>query len=46
MISQTIGVLIDEGFDADGCGLTVVGDLLMGDLDVIKIFKGLTGLAK
>lgn len=41
-----IGVLIDEGFDADGCGLTVVGDLLMGDLDVIKIFKGLTGLAK
>ena len=41
-----IGVLIDKGFDADGCGLTVVGDLLMGDLDVIKIFEGLAGLAQ
>ena len=41
-----IGILIDEGFDADGCGLTVVGDLLMGDLNVIKIFEGLTGLAQ
>ena len=25
----TIRILIDEGFDADGCSLTVVGDLLM-----------------
>ena len=41
-----IGVLIDEGFDTDGCGLTVVGDLLMGDLDVIKIFESLAGLAQ
>ena len=42
----TIGVLIDEGFDADSCGLTVVSDLLMGDLDVIKIFEGLAGFAE
>ena len=36
----------DEGFDADGRGLAVVGDLLMGDLDVIEIFQCLTGFAQ
>ena len=41
-----IGILIDEGFDADGRGLAVVGDLLMRDLDVIEIFQCLTGFAQ
>ena len=41
-----IGILINEGFDADGCGLTVVGDLLMGDRNVIKLFEGLTGFSQ
>ena len=41
-----IGILIDEGFDADGGRLTVVGDLLMGDLDVIKVFEGLAGFTE
>ena len=44
--SSAIGILIDEGFDADGRGLAVVGDLLMGDLDVIEIFQCLTGFAQ
>ncbi len=33
-----VGVLIDEGFDADSGSLAVVGDLLVGDADVIKVF--------
>lgn len=41
-----IRVLIDEGFDADGRGLAVVGDLLMGDLNVIEIFECLAGFAQ
>lgn len=41
-----IGILIDEGFDADSRSLTVVSDLLMGDLNVIKIFEGLAGFAQ
>ena len=44
--SHAIGILIDEGFDADGRGLAVVGDLLMRDLDVIEIFQCLTGFAQ
>ena len=44
--SLAIGILIDEGFDADGRGLAVVGDLLMRDLDVIEIFQCLTGFAQ
>lgn len=41
-----IRVLIDKGFDADGCGFTAVGGLLMGDRNVIKIFEGLAGFAQ
>ena len=44
--SFAIGILIDEGFDADGRSLAVVGDLLMGDLDVIEIFQCLAGFAQ
>ena len=35
-ISFSVGILISKGFDADSSGLTVVGDLLMGDADVIE----------
>ena len=44
--SFAIGILIDEGFDTDGRGLAVVGDLLMRDLDVIEIFQCLAGFAQ
>ena len=33
-----VGVLIHERLNADGCSLTVVGDLLVGDADVIQVF--------
>lgn len=33
-----VRILVYEGLDADSCSLTVVGDLLMGDADVIQIF--------
>ena len=36
-----VGILIDERLDADSGGLAVVGDLLMGDADVIQVFQGL-----
>ena len=45
-ISFLVGVLVDKGFDADSCGLTVVGDLLVGDADVIQILKSLGSLAQ
>lgn len=41
-----VGILINKGFDADGGGFAVVGDLLMRDLDVIEIFQCLTGFAQ
>ena len=41
-----IRVLVNKGFDADSGGLTVVGDLLVGDADVIEVFKSLGGLAQ
>ena len=44
--SFAIGILIDEGFDADGRSLAVVGDLLMRDLDAIEIIQCLTGFAQ
>ena len=44
--SFAIMVLIDERFDADGSGLTVVGDLLVRDADVIQIFESLGGFAQ
>lgn len=34
-----VAVIINKGFDTDGGSLTVVGDLLMGDADVIKVFQ-------
>ena len=33
-----VGVVIHERLDADGGSLTVVGDLLVGDADVIQVF--------
>lgn len=41
-----IRVLIDERFDADGSSLTVVGELLVRDADVIQIFECLVGFAQ
>lgn len=41
-----VRILVDKGFDADGGGLTVVGDLLVGDADIIQIFQGLRCLAQ
>ena len=41
-----IGILINKRLDADSGSFAVVGDLLMGDLDVIEIFEGLAGFAK
>lgn len=38
-----IGVLIHKGFDADSGGPAVVGDLLVGDRDAVKVFEGLGG---
>ena len=36
-----VGVVVNKGLDADGSGLTVVGDLLVGDADVIEVFERL-----
>lgn len=36
-----IGILVYKGFHADCGGFTIVGDLLMGDIDVIQVFKSL-----
>lgn len=36
-----VGILVNEGFDADGGSFTVVGDLLVGNADVVKVFQGL-----
>ena len=36
-----VGILIHKGLDADGGSLAVVGDLLVGDRDVVEIFQGL-----
>ncbi len=41
-----IGILINKRFDADSGSLAVVGDLLVGDLDVIEILECLTGFAE
>ena len=40
-ISSFVIIVIDKGFDTDGSGFTIVGDLLMGDADVIKVFERL-----
>ena len=36
-----VGILVDEGLDADGGSLAVVGDLLVGDGDVVQVLQGL-----
>ena len=41
-----VGIQVNKGPDADGGGLTVVGDLLVGDADVIQVFKSLGGFAQ
>ncbi len=41
-----VGILINKGLDADGGGLAVVGDLLMGDADVIQVFECLGGFSQ
>ena len=33
-----VRILIDKGFDADSGSLTVVGDLLVGNADVVQVF--------
>ena len=42
--SFLIRILVNKGFDADGCGFAVVCDLLVGDVDVVEVFEGLSGL--
>ncbi len=38
-----VGVLVNKRLNADGGGLAVVGDLLVGDADVIQVFESLRG---
>ena len=38
-ITCLVIIMIDKGFDADGSRFAIVGDLLMGDADVIKVFE-------
>lgn len=45
-ISFFVRILVNKGFDAAGSGLTIVGDLLVGDTDVIQIFECLRGFAQ
>ena len=41
-----VRILVNKGLNADGGGLAVVGDLLMGDADVIQIFECLGGFSQ
>ena len=43
--SLFVRIAVEKGFDADGGSLAVVGDLLVGDGDVIEVFEGLGGFA-
>ena len=45
-ISFFVRILVNKGFDAAGSGLTIVGDLLVGDTDVIQIFECLRCFAQ
>ena len=38
-VPRFIVVVIDKGLDADCCSLAVVGNLLIGDAGVIKVFQ-------
>ena len=33
-----VGIVVNEGLNAEGCSLAVVGDLLVGNADVVKVF--------
>ncbi len=39
-------MLVSKGLDAEGGGLTIVGDLLVGDTDVIQVSQCLGGFAQ
>ncbi len=41
-----VGILVDKGLDADGGSFAVVGGLLVGDADAVKVFQGLRSLAQ
>ena len=45
-VSFFVGVLVNKGLDTDSGSFTVVGDLLVGDADVVKVFQGLGSLAQ
>ena len=38
-LSFFVRILVNKGLDADGSGLAVVGDLLVGDADVIQVLE-------
>ena len=45
-LSFFVRILVNKGLDADGSGLTIVGDLLVRDTDVIQVFECLRGFAQ
>ncbi len=45
-ISLFVGILINKGFDADSGALAVIGNLLVGDADVVEVFQGLRGFTQ
>ena len=45
-ISFLVRIVVNEGFDADSGGLAVVGDLLVGDGDIEKVFQSLRSFAQ
>lgn len=40
------GITVSEGFDTDGSGLAVAGDLLVRDADIIQISEGLRSFSE
>lgn len=44
--SFLVQILVHKGFDTDGGGFAVIGDLLMGDADVVQIPESLTGFTE
>lgn len=40
-ITSFVIIMIDKGFDTDSSSFAIVSNLLMGDADVIKVFKRL-----
>lgn len=45
-ISFFVWIPVNKGFDADGSGFAVVGDLLVGNADVVKVFQCLRGFTQ